>query len=69
MISTGQYPHVLVKLPTHNAKCVLEAKLPELIAALYRVSLPGRDDRIGVIDMSDWTVREFVLDTPPSNPT
>ena len=55
VLSSGQYPHVLLKLDPISAKYKFESKLPELCVRLHL-------ERIDVIDMSDWTVREFVLD-------
>jgi hypothetical protein len=57
VMQAAQFPHVLVALHSHNALHVLTAKLPELCTALDLESME-------VIDMSDWTVREFVIDKP-----
>lgn len=56
VMQASQFPHILVALHSHNALHVLNTKLPELCAALALESMD-------VIDMSDWTVREFVLDS------
>jgi hypothetical protein len=45
----------MIQLDSHNAFYVLQAHLTTL-CNLWNI------ERISVVDMSDWTVREFVLD-------
>jgi len=57
ILQLNAFPYVLIALHIHNAFQILTAKLPELCNALGLESLY-------VIDMSDWSVREFVIDKP-----
>jgi hypothetical protein len=60
-ISVGQGHMLLcVQLHSHNALHVLQERLA-VLCAKWKV------ERVNVVDLSDWTVREFVLDNVPSN--
>lgn len=57
-IQLSQGNVLCVQLSSHNALYVLQDRLA-ILCSKWRVA------RLNVIDLSDWTVREFVLDEQP----
>lgn len=55
LFGTNSEGMVLVRLHSHNAVHVLQDRLSQLCEAL-------KLETVSVVDMSDWTVRDFVLE-------